>query len=93
MIAAIALLLAGPTAPVTYRLAAGKPAAGETVVARDRAYRDGHGYEPGGGRRFSVAVPEGNWRVTVTLRGKRAATTTIKAEARRLMLDLSLIHI
>ncbi len=87
MIAAIALLLAGPTAPVTYRLAAGKPAAGETVVARDRAYRDGHGYEPGGGRRFSVAVPEGNWRVTVTLRGKRAATTTIKAEARRLMLD------
>ena len=38
--------------------------------------------------RFSVAVPEGNYRVTVTL-GDAAgeATTTVKAEARRLMLE------
>ncbi len=37
---------------------------------------------------FSVAVPEGNWRVTVTLGDPAAASvTTIKAESRRLMLE------
>jgi lysophospholipase L1-like esterase len=37
---------------------------------------------------FSVSVPEGNWRVTVTLGDAHAPTdTTIKAESRRLMLD------
>ncbi len=37
---------------------------------------------------FSVAVPEGNWRVTVTL-GDAAelSSTTVKAELRRLMLE------
>jgi len=36
---------------------------------------------------FSVAVPEGNYRVTVTLGSDAAASvTTVKAEARRLML-------
>src|SRR5262249_42863518 len=37
---------------------------------------------------FSVALPEGNYRVTVTL-GDRAgeSTTTVKAELRRLMLE------
>lgn len=87
MIATIALLLAGPTAPATYRLDDAPPAASETPVARDRVYQGDYGYEQGGGRRFSVALPEGNWRVTVTLGGKRPASTTIKAEARRLMLD------
>ena len=87
MIATIALLLAGPTAPATYRLDDAPPAASETPVARDRVYQGNYGYEQGGGRRFSVALPEGNWRVTVTLGGKRLASTTIKAEARRLMLD------
>ncbi|MDJ0275852.1 rhamnogalacturonan acetylesterase [Sphingomonas sp. 2R-10] len=87
MIAAIALLLAGPAGVATYRLDDAPRQPGETAVARDRPYRGDHGYEPGGGRRFSVALPEGNWRVTVTLGGKRAAATTIKAEARRLMLD------
>ncbi len=87
MIAALAMLLAGPVLPVTYRLDDARPQSGETKVEPARPYRDGYGYEPGEGRRFSVAVPEGNWRVTVTLGGSRAATTTIKAEARRLMLD------
>lgn len=87
MIAALAMLLAGPALPVTYRLDDTKSRDGEVRVERDRAYRDGYGYEPDGGRRFSVALPEGNWRVTLTLGERRAATTTVKAEARRLMLD------
>ncbi len=37
---------------------------------------------------FSVAVPEGNYKVTVTLGDANAAsTTTVKAELRRLMLE------
>ena len=37
---------------------------------------------------FSVALPEGNYRVTVTLGSPLAeATTTVKAEVRRLMLE------
>ena len=37
---------------------------------------------------FSVAVPEGNYRVTVTMGDPEAeATTTVKAEARRLMVE------
>ncbi len=37
---------------------------------------------------FSVALPEGNYRVTVTLGNPvAAATTTVKAESRRLMLE------
>jgi lysophospholipase L1-like esterase len=37
---------------------------------------------------FSAALPEGNYRVTVTLGGdERASATTVKAELRRLMLE------
>jgi lysophospholipase L1-like esterase len=36
---------------------------------------------------FSVAVPEGNYKVTVTLGGQSDSTTTVKAESRRLMLQ------
>jgi lysophospholipase L1-like esterase len=36
---------------------------------------------------FSAAVPEGFYDVTVTLGGKEASITTVKAEARRLMLQ------
>jgi lysophospholipase L1-like esterase len=53
-----------------------------------RIYDGVSGYEPGQPRSFSVKVPEGNYRVTVTLGDpKRASITTIKAESRRLMLD------
>lgn len=53
-----------------------------------RLYDGTAGYEPGQPRLFSVKVPEGNYRVTVTLGDpKRASVTTIKAESRRLMLD------
>ena len=36
---------------------------------------------------FSVPVPEGSYRVTVVLGGELASTTTVWAEARRLMLE------
>lgn len=51
----------------------------------------GSGFEPGGTAdlfRFSVIVEPGNYRVTVRLGSPSAeATTTVKAEARRLMLE------
>lgn len=49
----------------------------------------GYGIEPeSDGARFSVAVPEGNYRVTVTLGDSEVAgDTTIKAESRRLMAE------
>jgi lysophospholipase L1-like esterase len=36
---------------------------------------------------FSVGLPEGNYKVTVTLGGKVDSTTTVKSESRRLMLE------
>ena len=58
---------------------------------RRQSYRaGGHGMEPGGAADdylFSVALPPGNYRVTVRLGDPaRAGDTTVKAEARRLML-------
>jgi lysophospholipase L1-like esterase len=72
---------------------AGPPAAGFTPVKAADLYskETGHGFEPGGDAslfKFSVAVPPGNYRVTVTL-GDAAggSVTTVKAETRRLMLE------
>jgi lysophospholipase L1-like esterase len=36
---------------------------------------------------FSIPIPEGNYRVTVVLGGAEASVTTVRAEARRLMLE------
>src|SRR5579864_2724084 len=36
---------------------------------------------------FSIPVPEGSYRVSVILGGPQASSTTVKAEARRLMLE------
>ena len=48
----------------------------------------GYGYEPGTPPVFfSVALPEGNYRVTLGLGGGLEAVTTVKAELRRLMLE------
>ncbi|WP_253717721.1 rhamnogalacturonan acetylesterase [Sphingomonas sp. AP4-R1] len=80
-----------PAAPLRFDLApAGRSASG-TPVAPDRLYtKGGFGFEPGAtpdAFLFSAAVPEGNYRVTVKLGDARAAgDTTVKAEARRLML-------
>ena len=61
---------------------------GSIAVPANRPYADGYGYEPGAPALFSIAAAPGNYRVTVTL-GRRdaASTSTIKAESRRLMLD------
>jgi lysophospholipase L1-like esterase len=75
---------------------------GYTQVAATAAYGNlGYGFEPGadvhaGGNccasdrpfLFSIALPEGNYKVTVTLGDQKApSTTTVKAELRRLMLE------
>jgi len=69
-------------------------APGHVRVARETAYDPtlGHGFEPspassppGGPFLFSLAVPEGDYRVTLELGGKSASDTTVKAESRRLM--------
>lgn len=93
-----AAMLAGcasqPPAGDVRRFAFGSAAvpAGYTQVTPDATYDParGFGYEPGGAPRsyFSVDLPEGNYRVTVTLGDDAAASsTTIKSELRRLMLE------
>lgn len=93
LIALAALVMTGSAAqaqtspPLAFDLREGRPAPGMTQVDGARAYADGYGFEADR-HLFSVALPEGNYRVTVTLGDKRTATdTTIKAESRRLMLD------
>src|SRR5215831_8481383 len=86
-----------------YRFEFGAGRAGETVVQPTTSYdkQRGYGFEPFGGLLnsnvdvtsdkpffFSVALPEGNYNVTVTFGDSREATnTTVKAELRRLMLE------
>jgi lysophospholipase L1-like esterase len=101
--AVLAALAVAPTAswaaePVTpmqswaFDFGDDKPAPGYVRVARDAAYdlAVGHGFEPspaGGPFLFSLAVPEGDYRVTLELGGKAASDTTVKAESRRLMAE------
>ena len=77
---------------------AGKPVANAVSIQPGDTYTDdrGYGYDfisqkgvrPGDPFFFSVKVPDGNYRVTVTLGSKKqAATTTVRAESRRLMLE------
>jgi lysophospholipase L1-like esterase len=99
----LALALAGAGfahaagAPAAYRFAFGpaKAPPGYTA-AGNGAYDAGRGYgfeagtQPGNGAPyyFSVDLPEGNYNVTVTFGDdKTAASTTVKAELRRLMLE------
>ena len=49
--------------------------------------QSGFGFEPGSAARFSVRLPEGNYRVTVRLGGANVGDTTLLAEQRRLMLE------
>jgi len=92
--AAGALLMLGATtarAATTARWAFSfaAPRAGYIEVPAGQAYAPGgFGYEPNsrpGDLLFSVAVPEGTYRVTLTVAGTRGALT-VKAENRRLML-------
>jgi len=91
----------GQQRQTTYRFDFGgaEASAGWTRVTTATAYSAGRGYgfEPGADgsgsgddapRLFSVAVPEGNYAVTVTLGDARdTSDTTVKAESRRLMLE------
>ena len=86
-----------------FTFGAGSAVPGVTAVAPEMTYTKerGFGFEAdatlrasGGGLAsdapffFSVAVPEGNWRVIVTLGGATGdSVTTVKAELRRLMLE------
>ncbi len=80
----------------------GKTTPGGTRIAPTDFYSvaTGYGFEPGATVvagdgfvastnpfYFSVRLPEGNYRVTVTLGGSAESTTTVKAELRRLMLE------
>jgi lysophospholipase L1-like esterase len=79
----------------------GAPKPGWIPVAPTNIYslETGHGFEPGaaigGGDSatsdkpfyFSAKLPEGNYQITAVLGGKDEATTTVKAELRRLMLE------
>ncbi|PZU07564.1 rhamnogalacturonan acetylesterase [Sphingomonas sp.] len=82
------LAMATMPPPLSFDLALG----GQGVaVARRHLYERGdYGFEPGSrpdAFLFSAAVPEGTYRVTVRLGDSRSAgDTTVKAEARRLML-------
>lgn len=88
--ATLAALPAGAAARQAFDLRGGPAAPGFVSVAAGAAYLPGgYGYEPpraGDAFLFSVALPEGLYRVTVTLGGSRPSRTTVKAESRRLML-------
>jgi lysophospholipase L1-like esterase len=80
---------AGPF-PMRYGFGSGKPIPGYTRVDATTTFSDdrGYGFEPGRPTLFSVAVPEGNYDVTITFGGAAAGTdTTVKAESRRLMIE------
>jgi len=89
---------AAAPAPASFRFAFGpaRPPAGYTAVGPSAAYDASRGYGFESATRagsnapfyFSVDLPQGNYQVTVTLGDDQApATTTVKAELRRLMLE------
>jgi lysophospholipase L1-like esterase len=91
-------------AHLKFQFGAGNPATGTSLVGPEMIYsaERGFGFERGAdlkandhggvasdkGFFFSAAVPEGSYRVTVTLGGSSAVSeTTVNAELRRLMLE------
>ena len=74
----------GASPPLTFDFAPGGNAAGHPAYDTER----GFGFEPDPFPRFSVRVPEGNYRVTVSFRRSREEThAQVLAEQRRLMLE------
>ena len=81
--------------PQKFSFGTGPAAPGFTKVVASALYSSevGYGFEPGGKSEdrpvyFSVAEPEGNYRVTATFGDPNSATvTTVKAELRRLMVE------
>lgn len=71
--------------PMLFRFA-GPKLAGSTDIAPEQAYDGKFGFDAA--NRFSVKMPEGNYRVTVTFGDRRLPSeTTVLAESRRLMID------
>ncbi|WP_343518213.1 rhamnogalacturonan acetylesterase [Sphingomonas sp.] len=87
LIAMLTLSLASSAAAQTARFAFDREAEGHVRVATGVRYDPARGYGWEDDARFSVKLPEGNYRVTLVLGGKQASETTVKAEARRLMLE------
>ncbi|HEU5137338.1 MAG TPA: rhamnogalacturonan acetylesterase [Steroidobacteraceae bacterium] len=74
----------GATPPLDFDFSQGGNAAGRPVYDPDR----GFGYEASAPSRFSVRVPEGNYRVTLRFDGSRKRThARVLAEQRRVMLE------
>jgi lysophospholipase L1-like esterase len=102
-LSAVASLHAAPAMDFKFQFGTDQAAPGYTLISPTQLYSKdaGYGFEPGANVTnlshaitasqpflFSVAVPEGNYRVTVTLGDPTAdAVTTVKAESRRLMLE------
>jgi hypothetical protein len=87
------LLAAEPSLPATFDFSP-TPAPNATPVTAAYSPATGFGYDfnskptpDGKPFGFSVAVPEGNYKVTLTLGGDADSTTTVRAESRRLMLE------
>lgn len=90
---ALGLLMALPAQAAEHRFSFGTAAAGETLVTPETSYsrQRGHGFEAGGKaqvRYFSVALPEGNYRVSIRFgNAARASDNTVRSELRRLSLE------
>lgn len=82
--------LVGSAQAQSFDLAATPSAPGRIAVSPGTPYDGRFGYEPGStapASLFSVAVPEGNYRVTLRIGDReKGGVTTVKAESRRLML-------
>jgi lysophospholipase L1-like esterase len=76
-------VLDAPAAPLEFDFGPGGNAQSHPIYDPQRGY----GFEPGHVERFSVRLPEGNYRVTVKLGGAVPGATTLLAEQRRLMLE------
>src|SRR5262249_5837980 len=95
LVACLAISMSARAQEWRFDFASRAPAHGFQAVAATTTFdaSTGFGFEPGAAPHgnapflFSVAVPEGDYRVTVTLGDARGASdTTVRAESRRLML-------
>jgi len=80
----------GAAPPLNFDFSKGGNAAGHPLYDSER----GFGFETPDSRRFSVRVPEGNYRVTLDLGSKRHRThARVLAEQRRLMLETDVVDV
>lgn len=87
MMIATFLAAASAAAETPTRFAFDGDAAGHVAISPGTRYDSARGYGWEDAERFSVKLPEGNYRVTLVLGGNQASETTVKAESRRLMLE------